>query len=258
MVSWGGIDPMTLRRLVLTLIALAITVPNAVRADEPLIADLDDHLVAITAGFTGTEILVFGSIEGGGEVVVIVHGPNEDVVVRRKDRVAGIWMNQEAVTFEAVPAFYHVATTARDGLDLPASAMRRHQIGVQNLRFRPMQEDLLPETEDAFGAALIRRKIAVGHYTENAGLVERRGGRLFRASILIPTNVPVGTYTIETLLVRDGEVVGAQTTPLFVNKEGFGAQVYRAAHLYPAYYGIAAVLIAALAGFLANWAFRKI
>jgi len=70
--------------------------------------------------------------------------------------------------------------------------------------------------------------------------------------------VPVGTYTIETLLVRDGEVVGAQTTPLFVNKEGFGAQVYRAAHLYAAFYGIAAVIIAALAGLAANWAFRKV
>lgn len=29
------------------------------RATEPLVADIDNHLVAVTAGFTGTELLVF-------------------------------------------------------------------------------------------------------------------------------------------------------------------------------------------------------
>jgi hypothetical protein len=76
--------------------------------------------------------------------------------------------------------------------------------------------------------------------------------------VLIPANVPVGTYTIETLLVQGGEVVSAQTTPLFVNKEGFGAQVFRAAHRYSAYYGLAAIFIAGFAGFSANWVFRKL
>lgn len=241
----------------LAALALVASFPDRASANEPLVADLDSHLVAITAGFTGTDILVFGSIEGEGEIVVVVHGPKQDIIARKKERVAGIWINTEALTFEGVPAFYHVATTADAPLDLPGSALRRHQIGVGNIRVRAM-EDGDEEVIDAFQRAVIRNKIAVGHYSAVPGVVDRRGGRLFRTSILIPTNVPVGTYTIETLLVRDGQVVGAQTTPLFVNKEGFGAQVYRMAHLYPMIYGVVAIFIAAFAGFAANWLFRKL
>lgn len=232
--------------------------PPPAQAAERLVADLDDHLVAITAGFTGTELLLFGSIDGEGEVVVVVHGPKEDVVVRRKDRVAGIWINRDDAAFRGVPAFYHMAATADlQELDLPETALSRHQIGVENIRLRlmPGQE---AEGAESFAEALIRNKVRIGHYTRDPGVVEWRGGRLFRTTVLIPANVPVGTYTVETLLVQGGEVVSAQTTPLFVNKEGFGAQVFRAAHNYPAYYGLAAILIAGFAGFGANWIFRKL
>ncbi|MDW3205820.1 MAG: TIGR02186 family protein [Alphaproteobacteria bacterium] len=236
---------------------VGLTASGPVRASEPLVADVDNHLVAVTAGFTGTELLVFGSVQGAGEVVIVVHGPKQEVAVRRKDRVAGIWINQESIGFEGVPAFYHVATTASGPIDLPGSALRRHQIGVDNLRFRTAEAEDGPGSV-LFAQALIRNKINVGHYSARFGRVERRGGRLFRSAILIPANVPVGTYTIETLLVQNGQVVGAQTTPLFVNKEGFGAQVFRMAHLHALLYGIAAILIAALAGFVANWVFRKL
>jgi uncharacterized protein (TIGR02186 family) len=229
----------------------------AARAAEPLIADIDNHLVAITAGFTGTELLVFGSVQGAGDVIVVVHGPKLDVVVRRKDRVAGIWINNDSLTFEGVPAFYHVATSAETGADLPESALRRHQIGVEYLRTRPA-EPVAAERARPFIEALTRNKVRIGHYSARPGVVERRGGRLFRTAVLIPENVPVGTYTIETLLVRDGEIVGAQTTPLFVNKEGFGARVYRTAHLHAAAYGLAAIAIAVLAGLAGNWIFRKL
>jgi uncharacterized protein (TIGR02186 family) len=246
-----------------TLLALALILvstlagPRAV-ASEPLVADLDNHLVAITAGFTGTDILVFGSIDGGdGEIVVVVHGPKQDIIARKKERVAGIWINTEAQVFEGVPAFYHVATTAGAPLDLPGSALRRHQIGVDNIRIRAL-EDGDPDAVESRETAVIRHTLTVGQSSADPGLVERRGGRLFRTEILLPTNVPVGTYTIETLLVRNGQVVGAQTTPLFVNKEGFGAQVYRMAHLYPMIYGLVAIFIAAFAGFAANWLFRKL
>lgn len=244
--------------LVAALLAVLLAAgPRAAVAAERLVADLDDHLVAITTGFTGTELLLFGSIQGEGEVVVVVHGPKEELVVRRKDRVAGIWVNREERKFRGVPAFYHVATSSDPGtLDLPRTALDRHRIGVDHLNLRLQPGEPL-EDRDAFAEAIVRNKIRVGHYGAGTGRVQWRGGRLFRTTVLIPANVPVGTYTIETLLVADGEVVSAQTTPLFVNKEGFGAQVFRTAHNYSMLYGIGAILIAGLAGLAASWAFRK-
>lgn len=250
---------MTLRRLILSrlMLVLLLIAPISLHADEPLVADLDNHLVAITAGFTGRDLLLFGSIRGEGEVVVVVHGPKEDVLVRRKDRVAGIWMNQDSVTFENTPSFYRVATSAPSGLNLPSSALRRHQIGVHNIRMRAV-EDISDADLAIFSDALLRRKIAVGHYDERPGIVERRGGQLFRTTVTIPANVPVGTYTVETLLIRNGQVEAAQTTPLFVNKEGFGSQVYRTANIHPSLYGIIAIFIAGFTGLAANWIFQKL
>ena len=239
------------------ILGLLMLMPITLSADEPLVADLDNHLVAITAGFTGEELLLFGTMQGDGDIVVVVHGPKQDIVARRKDRVVGVWMNTESVEFKGVPSFYSVATTAKSGLDLPPSALRRHQIGPENIRLQTDQV-LSPEDYELFASSVLRNKVAIGLFSPDAGVVERRGRQLFRASVLIPTNVPVGTYTVETLLVRDGQVAAAQTTPLFVNKEGFGAQVYRTTQMQPALYGLVAIFIAGFAGLAANWIFQKL
>ena len=245
-----------MRRILPLLLILTLST-GAARA-ESLVADLSSHLVAITTGFTGTELLLFGAMDTEGDVVVIVHGPREEVVVRRKDRVAGLWMNRDAVTFEGVPAFYHIAMTDDAPLDLPIFARQRHQIGVTNVKFLPKDPELDEQKAEDFREALLRNKQRQGFYTGEPGLVQRRGGLLFRTEVFFPANVPTGTYTIETLLVRDGEVQSAQTTPLFISKVGLGARIFLIAHNFPAIYGIAAILIAAGAGLLANWAFRKL
>ena len=53
------------------------------RPAEDLVADLSEHLIAITTGFTGTEVVMFGATEGSGDVVIIVRGPLSDATVRR-------------------------------------------------------------------------------------------------------------------------------------------------------------------------------
>lgn len=240
-----------------TAAALMIAAPALVGgADEPLTADLDDHLVAITTDFTGSEVLLFGSAEDEGEVVVVVHGPKESVTVRRKDRVAGIWMNVESLTFQRVPAFYHVASTASQLPNLPQTALERHQIGVENIRLIPT-ETRARDSLRAYREALIRIKQRQGNYTLATGRVDRRGGRLFRTTVFFPANVPVGTYTVETLLVRDREVVSGQTTPLFISKVGLGARIFRMAHDQPFLFGVVAVVLAVVSGAGASYAFRR-
>ena len=239
----------------LTLAALFVFRPEA-ESDEPMIADLDDHLVAITTDFTGGEVLLFGSVEGEGDVLVVVHGPRQNITVRKKARVAGIWINNESLEMQGVPAFYHFASSGDGTPDLPQTAMRRHQIGVENIRVSA-DGDVDPGRFAQFRRAIIRNKQRVGHYTREPGIVERRGGKLFRTNVFFPANVPVGTYTVETMLVRGGEVASAQTTPLFVSKVGLGARIFRLAHTNAAIYGIAAILIAGIVGFFANWAFRR-
>lgn len=240
------------------LLALILLLPAGRASAQELVADLSNHLVAITAGFTGTEVLLFGAVEGQGDVVMVVTGPTQEVIVRRKDKLLGIWLNARSVGFADVPSFYAVASS-RPLSEIANEAVRsRLEIGTANLRL-PLagRQSLTAADEAEFRAALIRRKQARGLYPATVGQVAFVGRTLFRTRLFLPSNVPTGTYTVTVYLIREQEVVSAQTTPLLVSKAGFGADVYEFAHNQSAAYGAIAVIIAVMAGWLASLIFRK-
>ncbi len=223
---------------------------------QPLVADLSRHLIAIGSGFTGTEVLLYGAIEGDGDVVVVVRGPDERVVVRRKERIAGIWVNRKNVVFDRVPSFFAIAASRPLDRVAPEPLRKLHQLGIETLDF--VAESALPPDEiAAFRKALLRNKVRDGFYAAKPGKVGFVGSRLFRTRILFPANVPTGTYSAQVFLIRDGEVISAESTPLFISKIGFQADVNFLAHNQPAIYGVIAIAIALVAGWGAAAAFRK-
>jgi uncharacterized protein (TIGR02186 family) len=244
-----------LRQFLLTL-AIAIAVTAEAKA-EPLIADLSESVVKITTGFTGTKVLLFGAIDGDGKLVVIVEGPRHPLTVRRKHRIAGIWVNRAEVEFDDVPSFYQVLSS--DPLEewLPLRTRDLYQIGVEYLRFAPKSQ-VGPAEAAKFREALIRNMQRIGRYGVLEGNVTVMGGQLFRADLYLPANLPTGFYSIEVMLVQDGNVKSIQATPLLVTKSGLGAQVFDLAYSYPALYGILAIVVAVLAGLGANAIFRKV
>lgn len=242
-------------RAALVLFAL-LAVPRVAWGAEPLVADLTSHLIGITTGFTGTSMVLFGATDGPGDIVGSVRGPERDLVVRRKSRIAGIWVNTSESTFPNTPSFYSLATNRP--LDQIASASVRalHQIGLDNMRIAA-KEKLPPEEASAFRAALIRTQQRDGLFAREPGKVTFLGDRLFRTSFSFPSNVPTGTYLVEVYLLRDGNVVSGQTIPLDVSQVGIGAEVYDFATRWALLYGIIAVIAAAMAGWLASLPFRR-
>ena len=81
-----------------TLTIFSVIGIRAANADA-LVADLSEHLIKIDLGFTGKKVLLYGAIEGDGEVLVVVQGPREPITIRRKGRIAGIWATEASVTF---------------------------------------------------------------------------------------------------------------------------------------------------------------
>ena len=199
------------RFLLLLGLLYAAFAPQQARA-QALVADLSSHLIAITAGFAGTELLLFGATEGEGDVVVLIRGPDSDVAVRRKARVAGIWINTETLSFANVPSYYRVASSKPlDEIVTPA-LRQRHQIGSDFLRLAPSREtDAIALA--AFRAGLLRNKERLELYDPEPGRVTFLGPRLFRTRIVFPANVPTGAYSVEVLLVQNGQVIAAQSTP---------------------------------------------
>jgi uncharacterized protein (TIGR02186 family) len=227
---------------------------SAARA-EGLVADLTSHLIAITTGFTGASVVLFGATDGPGDVIVAVRGPEREMTVRRKTRVAGIWVNTQQVTFANLPSFYAVAASRPMADILSPAAAAFYRLGIANLKLAA-STPAPSVVVDAFRTALERTQQEAGLFIERIGKVDFLGERLFRTTITFPANVPTGTYLVEVFLVRDKDVVSGQTTPLVVSKVGVDAAVFDFSTRQPGFYGVIAVLTAVVAGWLASLPFR--
>lgn len=224
-------------------------------ASNPLVADLSSREIAITTGFTGSELLLFGAVDGDGDIVVVVRGPVQQEVVRRKERMAGIWVNADSVAYREVPSFYHVASTRPLTEIAPPRALTDLELGADRLKFQRVGTPR--PGDDVFRKALLRNKERDNLYTKGHGKIKIMGRRLFRTTVVFPTIVATGTYSVDVLLFRNGRVVDTETTPLSVRKVGLEAGIYNFAHEQSALYGVIAILIALMAGWLAGAVFRK-
>jgi uncharacterized protein (TIGR02186 family) len=237
-------------------VMLAVVLLCGTAAAQTLSADLSSHLIAITTGFTGGSVVLFGTTDGPADVIAVVRGPDRSVVVRRKSKIAGIWMNTRGVTFAGVPSYYALYSTRPLDQIAPPGVQALHQIGLDNLRFTS-EGTLTAEDRTSFRAALIDEQIRQGLYVKDPGRVVFLGEHLFRATIEFPANVPTGTYLFEIFLVRDRAVASGQTTPLVVSQVGVDADVNDFAQRRALSYGILAVAGAAMAGWLASLPFRN-
>jgi uncharacterized protein (TIGR02186 family) len=240
------------------LVLAFLLLPAAVaRADQPLLADLTSHLIAITTGFTGTSVVLFGATDGPGDIIIVVRGPERDVVVRQKRHLAGIWVNAHTVEFVAVPSYYAVFSNRALDRIAPPGMQALHQIGIKNVRLDPRDPTRPADEIATFRTALLDEEQRAGVWSERPGSVSFLGDRLFRATIAFPSNVPTGTYLVEVLLLREGNVISGQTTPLVVSEIGLNADLGEFALGNPWLYGILAVAGASLLGWLASLAFRE-
>jgi uncharacterized protein (TIGR02186 family) len=238
----------------LAVLGLMMLTPIAARADG-IVADLSSHLIAITTGFSGTSVILFGAIDGPGDVIAVVRGPERDLTVWRKGKIIGLWANVESMTFANVPSFYAVAASRPIEDLVPPGLAALHRIGIANLKFEPEPESK-PDRVPVFTNALIDAQQRAGRFPTTAGKIAFLGNRLFRTTITVPTNVPTGIYRVDVFLVRDRDVVSGQTTPLAVSKVGVDATVFDFARSRSFVYGMIAVLTAMVAGWMASLPFR--
>ncbi|WP_422021539.1 TIGR02186 family protein [Pyruvatibacter mobilis] len=235
--------------------------PEAGRG-EAVVADLSEKLIAITSNFTGAELLLFGNVDAPDmvtpalqrDVVAVVRGPYEPLTVRRKQRVAGIWVNRDAEEVPAAPGFYHVASTRPLSEIADADVYADAQIGLEAIELKGDGSAALPE---AYREAILRAKTREGLYAQAPGSITFVGPSLFRAEIALPANVPVGSYIATVYLLRDGQITNQRSINLIINKSGIERFMYNFAQKTPFFYGVASVLVALLAGWIAGTVFRE-
>jgi uncharacterized protein (TIGR02186 family) len=249
----------------LSIAVLALSGPLLIAADKPmLVPDVSARQVQIRYSFSGAQLLLFGAISYPGgrtpdrpaDIAVVLRGPVEPILVREKQKIAGIWMNADSSRFRSAPSFYAVASSRpiRDLVDDRTASI--YELGIHNLQLSPGGGSM-PERERHFESGLLDLRARDGLYYESPHGVEIADGILYRALITIPSQVPVGTYTAETFLIDRGKVVAAATRDIEIDKSGIERSVWLASRRHRFLYGLACVLLSLTLGWAAALAFRR-
>lgn len=236
---------------------------------ERVEADVSARSIAVTSGFTGTEIIVFGSVDhsrqpsaeaGYYDIAVVVEGASVPLLVRRKSNVAGLWINTASAAFEGVPSYYAIGSTRPIEEIADAAVLERNGIGLDYVRVAPAAKtaiDLSSQDLKAYKDAVVRLKQKEGIYLKSDYAVAFVGRGLFRCTIALPPNVPVGPLAARVFLFREGELLSTYSTRVKLEREGLELWLYRFAFRHAVAYGISAVVLAMAAGFLASFLFRR-
>lgn len=230
---------------------------------QELVSGLSTDLIQINSQFNGTDIVLFGAIDvdqntqtKDQDLVIVIRGPPVDMTVRRKERLFGaIWINRSQVQLTGMPGYYFLSSTRPLDDIASLATLQRFHLGTANLD-ATVRGTTDPAEVSAFRAAAVRDLKRDHLYWESPTGIEFLSRTLFRAQIAIPAAVPPGEYRAEVYLFRGGQVVSAQTSPLFVDKAGFERQVYNYAYQASFAYGAAAIMMALIFGYAGFFIFR--
>lgn len=272
------------------LLGFMMVLGTATTQAEDLIVTLSERTVEITSNFTGSAITVFGAVRRDAstvprasdyDVVVTVTGPPTDRVTRLKDRVFGVWINRHAREFDDVPSAYSVLSNRPVEEIAHPSLLTRLGIGInyvlpqatpdldtennpEAVGLEDASSEIIDEvhlsgrpSDHVFERAFLRLQRESRQYQEDVGAVSIIDNTLFRARATFPADVPLGTFEVRVFLFSGGVLLSQEEVGIVVRKAGFEQFIYRLSQTDPLIYGVLAVLLALLTGWLGGVVFRR-
>ncbi|MEM9369919.1 MAG: TIGR02186 family protein, partial [Pseudomonadota bacterium] len=231
-------------------------------AAEKVVAGLSQNQISITTDFDGSEIFIYGAVKRESpapdsplDVVVVVIGPSEPVIVRKKERKFGIWINDGGVQVDSAPSFYAISTSRPFDEAISHTENLRHRIGLDYaVRLIGNTDDV--EYPEEYRLATIRLNRKSGLYFEDPGGVEVVDDTLFQTRIRLPAQLVEGDYLAKIYLARNRSIIDVHESTIAVRKVGLERFIFTMATEQSALYGIASILLALAAGWLASTFFR--
>lgn len=261
---------------VLFLVSFWLTAANAAENSnkdqvlESIEADVSSRQLAITSSFVGTEIVIFGTVEnsvqpsaeaGTYDVVVVVEGVSAPLILRRRANLGGLWVNTKQTRFASLPSFYAIQSTRPISEIAENKILDEHGIGFEHVRIVEAPsgrvEGTSREEMEQARAAILRLKQAEGLFFQSDYSVAFVGRSLFRTTVPVPANVPVGPLKLRVYLFREGKLLDDFIGEVELERRGVERFLHVAAFDYSILYGIVTILLAVAAGALSAYIFRR-
>ena len=248
-----------------TLLALLAFFALTAQREPILVPEVSQHEIQVRQGFIGTELLLFGAIvDPQGQrasrpydVVVVLKGPTQPILLREKDKKFGIWLNAHSTAFRSAPSFFAVASSRPIDEIVDERTAAIYELGLDYLQLSPSGA-IDPKEQARFTSGLVDLRRREGLYKEDGAGVSINHGVLYQARIAVPSNVATGQYTAETFAIVDGRVIASATADVEVHKLGFERFVAEQADRSGFLYGLFAVGLSVLMGWLAGRVFALV
>ncbi len=225
-------------------------------AHAKLDIDISEPNLEITTGFTGDTLTLFGTAQPKGDIIILVKGPRKDTTVRRKANVMGLWLHGRSMTFRDVWGYYNIASSKPIADIASPDILAQYNMGLNSLVFIPKGKEKQSDIS-RFTEALIQNKQLSGLYALTPNAVDFLNDSLFKTTINMPANVPLGDYEIEAFLFRNGQLIDQETHPFNIAQVGIAANVHDFAYHRPFLYGISVILLALLSSLIAIVLLRR-
>lgn len=230
-----------------SLAALLLLSCAAFAGQQPTLT-IRPNLVNIGTTFNGAKLSISGSVPEGASAIIRLLGEPRDEFFKQKGKALGVlWMNLKTVEIKGVPDVFIMGTDGKGNVNWEHS----------ELGFLPIKG----ETDDAVFDEFIKLMERDGFYEVENGVVHydkvEDGMMQFTASLEIPPAMHQGVYKVEVLAVKDGKVLGTESEELHTKLSGLPAMLSAFAFDHSLLYGIAAVIIAILAGLFMSVVFKE-
>jgi uncharacterized protein (TIGR02186 family) len=223
---------------------------------RPIISGISTNEINIDTKFSGAEVLLFGAKGDAGNIIITVRGPKKNYLISKKDRFLGVWYNKDRVKFKNAYSYYSFFSSLNNK-DIEKELLSQLEIGEEQIKF-DIRNGADSGQDEEFKIEFIDKLSKQNLYLNNPNSIEFLDETLFKAMLTFPKNVMMGVYTVEIYLVDENNLVAFQSIPITVHQVGMSAGINQFAYNNSVLYGIFAILIAVVAGFLANYIFTKL
>ena len=217
--------------------------------------------IGIDSFFSGERVAVKAMVPSGDPVALRVVGPRENVVLLKKGRVGGLWMNVGEITFKDIPQVYLLWTSEA----LPSLGTGGKSLSL-GLDYRPFLSDALEDLDREKKESLIQEFVKLKEAEKLYGVFEkavrikpREGGgwETVDTVITLPSRISPGNYTLELITFKDKSARLLYSSPIQVHLVGLPALVSDLATRRGLWYGILAVTIATVSGLVIGIVFSS-
>jgi len=213
--------------------------------------------LSITESFHGAAVTFSADIPTGTGAVMEIKGPTHDDHLLRKGRRGGLWMSVGEVTVLGAPSVYLVLSTP----ELTSGSDGALYVGYGVLRKQVRFTGAIPK--DGVGALfaqfvkLKESESLYGVFPKSLKSVSAAGDmQTVEGRLAFPSNIAPGTYRVELSVFRNGAVLEKKSADLRIDMAGLPGLLGSLAYRHATLYGLIAVLIALVTGFVMGVLFK--